>query len=82
MWLICGIQIKYGLPYCVTCPSTNLDSGSLNSVRGEAEYPGGGSRDPYECWAGGSFGNTFLICIIGPPPVYSVWHSVSEGGHE
>ena len=28
------IQIKYGLPYCVTCPSMSMDPGSLN--------PGGG----------------------------------------
>ena len=24
------IQIKYGLPYCVTCPSMSMDPGSLN----------------------------------------------------
>ena len=32
------IQIKYGLPYCVTCPSMSTDPGS----RGVAKYPGGG----------------------------------------
>ena len=25
-----AIQIKYGLPYCVTCPSMSTDPGSLN----------------------------------------------------
>ena len=36
------IQIKYGLPYSVTCPSMSTDPGSLNPGRGVAEYPGGG----------------------------------------
>ena len=36
----CLIQIKYGLPYSVTCPSLSMDP--LTRVRGEAEYPGAG----------------------------------------
>ena len=40
------IQIKYGLSYCVTCPSTSTDPGSLNPgtrrSQGYASYPGGG----------------------------------------
>ena len=38
----CKIQIKYGLPYCVTCPSMSMDPRSQTRVRGVAEYPGGG----------------------------------------
>ena len=39
------IQIKYGLPYCVTCPSMSMDPGSLNPGTRRSrvpEYPGGG----------------------------------------
>ena len=74
------MQIKYGLPYRVTCPSMSTGPGSLN--------PGMGSRDLYEYWGSWhSFGKTYLICIIVRflkivfMPLY--WHFVSvsmEGG--
>ena len=78
-------QIKYGLPYCVTCPSMSTDPGPLNpGTRGRGSRVVG-SRDPYQYWGGWhSFGKTYLICIIAqvlencfrtPYP-----HSVSVGG--
>ena len=36
------IQIKYGLPYCVTCPSVSMDPGSLNPGTRRSRVPG--------CW--------------------------------
>ena len=57
------IQIKYGLPYCVTCPSMSTDPGSLNSAAPRTRVVG--SRNPYEYWGRWhSFGKTYLICII------------------
>ena len=35
-----GIQIKYGLPYCVTCPSMSTDPGSLNPGTRRSRVPG------------------------------------------
>ena len=49
------IQIKYGLPYCVTCPSMSTDPGSLNLAKPSTRVVG--SRDPHElglqkvCWS-------------------------------
>ena len=44
--------------------------GPTTRVRGAAEYPVVGSRDPYEYWGRWhSFGNTYLICIIAQGPV-------------
>ena len=57
------IEIKYGLPYCVTYPSMSTDPGSLNPGTRRSRVVG--SRDPYEYrgrWH--SFGKTYLICII------------------
>ena len=34
------IQIKYGLPYCVTCPSMSTDPGSLNPGTRRSRVPG------------------------------------------
>ena len=34
------IQIKYGLPYCVTCPSMSMDPGSLNPGTRRSRVPG------------------------------------------
>ena len=34
------IQIKYGLPYCVTCPSMSTDPGSLNPGMRRSRIPG------------------------------------------
>ena len=34
------IQIKYGLPYCVTCPSMSTDLGSLNPGMRRSRIPG------------------------------------------
>ena len=34
------IQIKYGLPYCVTCPSMSTDPGSLNPGTRRSQVPG------------------------------------------
>ena len=34
------IQIKYGLPYCVTCPSLSTDPGSLNPGTRRSRVPG------------------------------------------
>ena len=34
------IQIKYGLPYCVTCPSLSMDPGSLNPSTRRSQVPG------------------------------------------
>ena len=42
-WNTC-IQIKYGLPYCVTCPSMSTDPGSLNPGTRRSRVPGW--RDP------------------------------------
>ena len=36
------IQIKYGLPYCVTCPSMSTDPGSLNPGTRRSRVPGRG----------------------------------------
>ena len=36
------IQIKYGLPYCVICPSMRRDPGSLNPGTRRNLIPGGG----------------------------------------
>ena len=33
------IQIKYGLPYCVTCPSMSMDPGSLNPGTRRSRVP-------------------------------------------
>ena len=46
--MVCGftvlssfiIQIKYGLPYCVTCPSMSRDPGSLNPGTRRSRVPG------------------------------------------
>ena len=72
------IQIKYGLPYCVTCPSMSTDPGY-------ASYPGGGIPGSVRIrgrWH--SFGKTYLICIIAQVLENCFhtpyWHSVSEGG--
>ena len=35
----CVIQIKYGLPYCVTCPSMSTDPGSLNPGTRRSRVP-------------------------------------------
>ena len=75
------IQIKYGLTYCVTCPSMSTDPGSLPKPVWVAW-----SQDPYKHWAGWhSLGKTYLISIIAQvleivfiPPLCSNWH---EGGH-
>ena len=77
------IQIKYGLPYCVTCPSMSTDPGSLNPGMRRSRVVG--SRDPYEYWGRWhSFGKTYLICIIAQVLENCFhtpyWHSVSEGG--
>ena len=34
------VQIKYGLPYCVTCPSISMDPGSLNRGTRRSRVPG------------------------------------------
>ena len=34
------IHIKYGLPYCVTCPSMSTDPGSLNPGSRRSRVPG------------------------------------------
>ena len=34
------IQIEYGLPYCVTCPSMCTDPGSLNPGMRRSRIPG------------------------------------------
>ena len=40
-WAPCFvIQIKYGLPYCVTCPSMSTDPGSLNPGTRRSRVPG------------------------------------------
>ena len=77
------IQIKYGLPYCVTCPSMSMDPGSLNPGTRRSRVVE--SRDPYEYWGRWhSFGKTYLICIITQVLENcfhtTYWHSVSEGG--
>ena len=60
------IQIKYGLPYCVTCPSMSTDPGSLNPGTRRSRVPGWwdpGIRTNF--WdRRDSFGKTYLICII------------------
>ena len=38
--LFYAIQIKYGLPYCVTCPSMSTDPGSLNPGTRRSRVPG------------------------------------------
>ena len=38
--MIIDIQIKYGLPYCVTCPSMSTDPGSLNPGTRRSRVPG------------------------------------------
>ena len=59
------IQIKYGLPYCVTCPSMSTDPVPWTRVRGEAEYPDGGIPWSYEYMGRWHiFGKIYLICII------------------
>ena len=35
-----NIQIKYGLPYCVTCPSMSTDPGSPNPGTRRSRVPG------------------------------------------
>ena len=79
------IQIKYGLPYCVTCPSMTTDPGSLNPGMRRSRIPGW--WDPgirTNTGAGDSFGTTYLICIIAQVLENCFhtpyWHSVSEGG--
>ena len=39
-WVGNVIQIKYGLPYCVTCPSMSTDPGSLNPGMRRSRIPG------------------------------------------
>ena len=39
-WIVDAIQIKYGLPYCVTCPSMSTDPGSLNPGTRRSRGPG------------------------------------------
>ena len=34
------IQIKYGLPYCITCPTMSMDPGSLNPGTRHSRVPG------------------------------------------
>ena len=38
--MVLVIQIKYGLPYCVTCPSMSTDPGSLNPGMRRSRIPG------------------------------------------
>ena len=42
IWLYTStvIQIKYGLPYCVTCPGMSTDPGSLNPGTRHSRVPG------------------------------------------
>ena len=57
------MPIKYGLPYCVTCPRTH--PGSLNPRTRRSRVPGWwdpGIRTNTE--AGDSFGKTYSTCII------------------
>ena len=57
------IDIKYGLPYCVTCSSMSTDPGYLNPPSPRTRRVG--SRDLYEYWRKwNSFGKTYLICIL------------------
>ena len=69
-------QIKYGLPYCVTCPTMSTDPGSLMLNPGTRRRCYWDRRQ--------SFGKTYLICIIAQVlQNYSdtpYWHFVSEGG--
>ena len=62
-----AIQIKHGLPYCVTCPCMSTHSGSLNPGTRQSRVPTRlvVSWDPYEYWGRWhSFGKTYLISII------------------
>ena len=80
------IQIKYGLPYCVTCPIMSTDPGI--PPPGYSATPRTrvvGSRDLYEYWdRWHSLGKTYLICIraqvLENYHVTPYWHFVSEGG--
>ena len=83
--LTIAIQIKYGLPYCVTCPSMSTDPGSLNPGMRRSRIPGW--WDPgirTNTGAGDTVLKTYLICIIAQVLENCFhtpyWHSVSEGG--
>ena len=79
--------MTYGLPYCVTCPSTSTDLKPGYQAKPNIQVVG--SREAYEYWGRWQFWQTYLICIIAhlkknifTPTVYSFWNSVPEGCHE
>ena len=86
LYWACDIQITYGLPYCVTCPSMRTDPGTLNPGTRRSRVPGwwdpGIRTNTWGRWH--SFGKTYLICIIAQVLENCFhtpyWHSVSEGG--
>ena len=88
-WSVMGllvIQIKYGLPYCATCPSMSTDPGTLNLGTRRSRVPGW--WDPGSVWIleqvtqfwqnilNLSYSTGSWKSILIPP----YWHFVSEGG--
>ena len=74
-----NIQIKYGLPYCVTCPSMSTDPGSPNPGARRIRVLGAGDTGQVtQFWQNilNLYYSTGSWKLFHTP----YWHSVSEGG--
>ena len=59
------IQIKYGLPYCVICPSMSSDPGSINTNtrRSLLKSPSGEENNFFDAWTDSK--DTICLAIVG-----------------